>query len=398
MSDFRSIAAVTGALRNLLQTGIQNDVPGGLVVTTREPDRARQSNTGNQLNVFLYQVVMDGAWRNQEIPRQAMASDLHLPPLGLQLYYLLSAFEAETAALEAQDHQILGRAMNLLHDHPLLSPAEIDNALAGTGLQNQVERLRITYQPLSLEEISKLWTSCQTNYRLSVAYQVSVVLIDSTRPRRAALPVREPRLLVSTLKRPLIEETQPTSATTGSLLRLLGNALAHPRARVRIGSVVVTAVVISDSEVQATIPPGVPAGVTSVQVLHPSELDTQSSPHPAAGTTSNIAAFLLAPQITTAMPATIAAGAVLTLNVAPVVGRDQRVTLLLDDVELEIRSRPASDPLTSPSVRFAIPASLPPKAYLARLQVDGAQSPLVVDNNPSSPTFRRYLGPILNVT
>ncbi|MBL9135481.1 MAG: DUF4255 domain-containing protein [Verrucomicrobiales bacterium] len=398
MSDFRGIAAVTGALRNLLQTGIQNDVPGGLVVTTREPDRARQNNTGNQLNVFLYHVMMDGAWRNQEIPRQPTASDLHLPPLGLQLFYLLSAFEAETAALEAQDHQILGRAMNLLHDHPLLSPAEIDNALAGTGLQNQVERIRITYQPLSLDEISKLWTSCQTNYRLSVAYQVSVVLIDSTRPRRSALPVREPRLLVSTLRRPMIEEVQPASATTGAVLRLLGTALAHPRAHVRLGSVIVPAAVINDAELQVTIPPGVQAGVTSIQVIHRSELDTPASPHPAAGTTSNIAAFLLSPQITTALPVSVAAGAELTLAVTPPVGRDQRVTLLLDDLDLEIIPRPASDPPTSSTVRFAIPGTLPPKAYLARLLVDGAQSALVVDTNPASPTFRSYLGPIVTVT
>jgi hypothetical protein len=41
--------------------------------------------------------------------------------------------------------------------------------------------VRVTLQPLSLEEMSRLWSTFQTQYRLSVAYEVSVVLIDSAR-------------------------------------------------------------------------------------------------------------------------------------------------------------------------------------------------------------------------
>ena len=155
MSDYRAMAAVTATLRNLLQTGIES-VVGGFTVTTRDLDRARANNTGNQLNLFLYHVVLNSSWRNQEMPRQAPAGDLAQPPLALDLFYLLTAYEADSAEPNVIDHQILGRAMVLLHDHPLLGATEIDNALAGTGLQNQFERIRITPQPLSLEEISKL--------------------------------------------------------------------------------------------------------------------------------------------------------------------------------------------------------------------------------------------------
>jgi hypothetical protein len=47
-------------------------------------------------------------------------------------------------------------------------------------LHEQVERVRITLQPLTLEEVAKLWNVFQTPYRISVAYEVSVVLIEST--------------------------------------------------------------------------------------------------------------------------------------------------------------------------------------------------------------------------
>src|SRR5439155_2453043 len=37
--------------------------------------------------------------------------------------------------------------------------------------------------------LSKLWTVFQTNYRVSAAYEVTVILIDSHAPVKAALPV-----------------------------------------------------------------------------------------------------------------------------------------------------------------------------------------------------------------
>ena len=49
--------------------------------------------------------------------------------------------------------------------------------------------MRFTPFAMSTEEISRLWTAFQTNYRLSTAYEASVVLIDSTRPAPSPLPV-----------------------------------------------------------------------------------------------------------------------------------------------------------------------------------------------------------------
>ena len=60
------------------------------------------------------------------------------------------------------------------------TPTETD--VPGSNLHEQIERVRITPQPLSLEEISKLWAAFQTNYRLSAAYQAAVILIESTAP------------------------------------------------------------------------------------------------------------------------------------------------------------------------------------------------------------------------
>ncbi len=47
----------------------------------------------------------------------------------------------------------------------------------------------ITPLPQSVDELSKLWTAFQTNYRVSAAYEAAVVLIDSQAATRAPLPV-----------------------------------------------------------------------------------------------------------------------------------------------------------------------------------------------------------------
>ena len=89
--------------------------------------------------------------------------------------------------------------MSILYDHALLGSDEIRAATSASfplsDLDKQIERVRITFQPLSLEEISKLWSGLVTQYRLSVGYEVSVMLIDSTQPKKIALPVLKRKVL-----------------------------------------------------------------------------------------------------------------------------------------------------------------------------------------------------------
>src|SRR5262249_57759724 len=82
---------------------------------------------------------------------------------------------------------------------------------ASSDLADQVESIRLTPQALSTEEISKLWTAIQSHYRPTAAYQASVVLIESRRSRRAALPVAndERRIYVVPFRFPAIDPVVP---------------------------------------------------------------------------------------------------------------------------------------------------------------------------------------------
>ena len=100
--------------------------------------------------------------------------------LPLNLYYLISAGEED----QKDAHDKLGQAMLTFHDHP-----ELTDFNANSGIKNQTDPIRATPQPLNLDEISKLWSSFQTPYRPSVAYEVGVVLIESEIPESSPLPV-----------------------------------------------------------------------------------------------------------------------------------------------------------------------------------------------------------------
>jgi hypothetical protein len=75
----------------------------------------------------------------------------------------------------------------------LLDGEEIRRAtqedLKESDLHLRVERVGITPVPLSLDEISKLWSGFQTQYCLSAAYEAAVVLNESKKAPRSPLLV-----------------------------------------------------------------------------------------------------------------------------------------------------------------------------------------------------------------
>jgi hypothetical protein len=209
MSSALAIAAVTASLKDRLNNGLlDQDLShiGSFSVTAQPPDRISTGTTENNvLNVFLYQVTPNLGWRNVDLPsRDNGGSRTTNPPLALDLHYLLSAYGSQDMNAEI----LLGYAMQLLHEYPGLSRQQLRTALgnpappvdgtllpgpfgtmSAVDLAEPVELIKITPQYLSGEDLSKLWTAMQARYRPSMAYLVSVVLIQGTGAAKSALPV-----------------------------------------------------------------------------------------------------------------------------------------------------------------------------------------------------------------
>jgi hypothetical protein len=208
MSSALAIAAVTASLKDLLNDGLTNhdlSAVGSFSVTAQPPDRVTTGQTeNNQVNLFLYQVTPNLGWRNSGLPsRDANGARLSSPPLALDLHYLLSVYGSQDLNAEV----LFGYAMQLLHDNPMLTrqqlrtvlgaPSPIDGSIlpgpfgtqSAADLADQIELIKITPVYLSSEDLSKLWTAMQARYRPSMAYLVSVVLIQNEASGRSAPPV-----------------------------------------------------------------------------------------------------------------------------------------------------------------------------------------------------------------
>ena len=111
-----------------------------------------------------------------------------------------------------------------------MSRQEIGSALAGNDLGEQFEMLKITPLPMGVDEISKLWMVFQTQYRVSAAYEVTVLLIDSRTPVEAALPV---------LKRG--QQDRGPTAVTGAAPALREIRLPRSQPAARLGEDIVIA-------------------------------------------------------------------------------------------------------------------------------------------------------------
>lgn len=399
MSNSLAIAAVTATLRNLLHAGVTTEPDLADASITMQPlDRARTSESNaNQLNLFLYHVVPSAAWRNQPMPGGVRSGESGFPALGLNLYYLVTAFGRDNDVQRPFSHQLMGRAMSVLNDHPVLSTAEIKSSLPDNDLWAQLERVRITLQPFAIEEIAKLWTGFQTQYRLSVAYEAAVVLIDSSRQSRTPLPVLA-RGLADTgyvaqgnVQSPfpsITSITMPNGQATATLgdtllisgLQLTGDKVLVQFSNVRLATAITVAgTSVSDQQISVTIPskPAAwPAGTYTVSVT----IQTNGQ----SDRTTNELTLALAPKITSKLPVSVPfnkSAIALNLTCAPNIFHGQRASLLVNNLEYVAAAVPASTSQLSFSVD-----SLPAGSYYIRLRVDGVDSQ-VIDRTLTPPQF-----------
>ena len=129
--------------------------------------------------------------------------------------------------------------MRVLNDYAIITDDLEDSngaQLLDTSLLKEYERVKLTLEPLTLEDVAKVWTALNRPYRLSAAYEVSVVQIESTRHQRHAQlvgtpPAAGPRVATSAAGFPVIDEVHAATrlgpyAQVNDSLVVTGSALA----------------------------------------------------------------------------------------------------------------------------------------------------------------------------
>ena len=416
MSDFFAVAGVTSVLKWLLSNalvsaGLNAAFPTAAGISALSPDLVP---TGQdevpQVNIFMYYASFNAAYRNQDLPwRDSAGNRVSNAPLALNLHYLVSAYGKN----ELDPEILLAWTMQLFHENAIMSRQNVQGLLAAMGssagatpemqavaktdLADQVELIKIMPEALSNEEISKLWMAFNTHYRPTTSYQVSVVLVQEKLPFKSNLPVQSRNVKALPLAAPIIENINPASVAVGEVLTITGRNF--------VGDSAADTLIAFDDDppfspdsvqstvLRVTIPGTLQAGMRTVRVVRNVSFGIPSDPHKAFA--SSPAQFLLMPAIQNASPVAAAVATPLTLNVKPAVGRTQRASLFVGDFALELDARPTTDPPSSSTLTFKIPANFPhtnpATALPLRLAVDGVQSKLTLDSNPASSTFGQFL-------
>ncbi|HEU0297981.1 MAG TPA: DUF4255 domain-containing protein [Longimicrobium sp.] len=426
MSTAVAVAAVTAVLKDLLASGMIDhkvgDIVGtGVTISAVAPDTIDLTggNAKLRLNLFLHQVTPNAAWRNAGLPsHDARGVRTAENPLALDLHYLVTAYGLQ----DLQAEVLLGFAVLLLHQTPVLARSAIRSALASpaTGpispnlskalraadLPDQVEQIKITPASMNTEEMSRLWSALQAHYRPTAAYQVSVVLIESRRPARSAPPVltrgprdpggrergivAEPGLLPPV---PMIESVEPPAsqpaARLGDTVSVTGHHLNGTNREVeltseRLGVRRTVAAAAGDGyALLQFVLPNLPADFATGVYRLAARVQRAGDPGPRS---TNQLPLVIAPEITTPLVpppvvARAAGTAVVTLDVRPRVRPGQTASLILGE-----REAPA-DAITAPAgtLTFRFP-NAEAGTFLARLRVDGIDS-LVVDRSVTPPVY-----------
>lgn len=391
MGNSLAIAAVTATLQNLIFLGIRTELGSGSI-TAQPLDKARSNADRSQVNLFLYHMAPNDAWRNRP-PMKHTRNPITQAPLALDLYYLITAY-GETDS-EVKTHRLLGQVISTLHDCSTLTIADIEMATAtelpDSDLHRQLEAIRIQPVHLSFEEMSQIWRLFQAQYRASVAYQVSVIFIDSTIPVRSALPVlvrgRDDRGaavfygLAPVLRGIQLPQRKP-SADLGDVVTLEGDQLDSADLQVRLQNLH-----LPEPIDLIPLPDRAP---TSLKIQLPTATDTTVGQWRAGryqlslvvqredyAWTTNEVALMVAPQV---LNVVVQSGGgrgrslQLELTCLPQIHPHQKVMVFLADQGIPVEQVTTPEDPTAPSTVLATLKQIRPGAYVVRLRVDGADS------------------------
>jgi hypothetical protein len=416
MSSALAISAVTAVLQSFLSSvyNAPTSPLGSVLVSAIAPDIVQSSLSSGtdstlQVNLFLHQLTRSTAWRNVGLPSVAADGSTRLqnPPLALDLHYLLTAYASKDTQAEA----LLGYAVLLMHENPVLPRSQISTALnnlassnppsnplakvlSSSGLADQIEMVKITPVCMKREEMAWIWTALKADYRPTIAFDVSVVLIQSRLASSSPLPVLSRDITV-----------QPGSSASAFQVVLPGSeAAALPGDTVTVTGQFVsgTVQVVLVNQHLGTQPPITPSALTGGAVSFVVPNNTPAGNYSLSVVVTNASGVVvqntlslhiaLAPTIPSPSTATAvanASGTLVTLTSDPQVVPGQTVSLALGGTTAPAQTLAA--PTATLSFQFP---TLSHGAYLARLRVDGVDSPVAVNWSATPPSFT---GPFITV-
>ena len=175
MSDYTKIADTGNGMITLLKNAL---IPELL----NSPDQiglcSPEDHGDYAVGVWLYDVREDTSIQAHEMTNIGRNTQRY-PSTYLTLHYMITPYLQSDLKYRAyQEHQIMGRIIQVFRDHAVMDPdsfTPVEGAVGGS--------IRIQLQNLEMEEKLRLWTVPNAAYRTSLFYTVGPVEIRSTRKK-----------------------------------------------------------------------------------------------------------------------------------------------------------------------------------------------------------------------
>lgn len=176
MADYTALVEAGSALVELLREELTPEPIGNReLIALCSPHESEN----NQLTLYLYQVEED----TQGVPMgyYEVSRDVQrVRPSRYTLRFLVTAHSKAPVQLrQADQYRMIGAAMQVLKDHPVIDGKYLSGSLAE---QNAV--INVVLEKTSMDQLLKIWNNNSNAYKLSFVAALSNVEIDSRRERR----------------------------------------------------------------------------------------------------------------------------------------------------------------------------------------------------------------------
>ena len=176
MADYTALVEAGTALVELLRDNLTPEPIGNReLIALCSPHESEN----NQLTLYLYQVEEDtqGA---QSGYYQVSREVERLRPTKYNLRFLVTAHSKAPAQLkEADQYRMVGAALQVLRDHPVIDQEYLSGSLAEQNAQ-----VRVVLEKTTQDQLLKIWNNNSNAYKLSFVVLLTGVEIDSKKERR----------------------------------------------------------------------------------------------------------------------------------------------------------------------------------------------------------------------
>lgn len=175
MADYTALVEAGNGLVELLRDNLTPEPIGNReAIALCSPHESEN----NQLTVYLYQVEED-TQGVQSGYYQVDRNTQRKRPARYNLRFLVTAHSKAPAQLkEADQYRMIGAALQVLKDHPVIDAGYLSGSLAEQGAV-----INVVLEKTSQDQLLKIWNNTSTQYKLSFAVLLSGVEIDSRRER-----------------------------------------------------------------------------------------------------------------------------------------------------------------------------------------------------------------------